>query len=246
MIAESSLVWRCAAVGFCFPMLVVFGCGPGKSTENGIVSSEHRSPLEVSRRSIEASDAAAEMRFSWETSADYAIRLRLHSEKVSFRFEDVPLVEALRSVADKTGIPMVIDNEVRRTNAQHGGVLLRLSNAPIDRALELILDGFNASYIIQDGAVYVAPCELLSRILFSQEYELDNLCENDRARDAVQEFMGDALWTWTSGGCGPTQTRDVVIRFDGDRLILRSSYWGHRLAVEMIEGFTSARADAGN
>jgi type II secretory pathway component GspD/PulD (secretin) len=162
------------------------------------------------------SDAAAE------------IYQKLHG-KTSVNFKKLPLADALKSVSETTGIPIILDlidleNAGIRTDTP---VTLQVSNVPVQTILKLLLGEWEMGYVVEDAVVIVTTVEIGSFKLTTGIFPVSDLVTEDRkswkslARLVEQET--DGLWERIDGSGGTVSMvqapQSLVVRQSPEGLV---------------------------
>jgi hypothetical protein len=87
--------------------------------------------------------------------------------RVHVEFDGVPLDEALRELADLTGVSVVVDRQVGR-KAQ-GDVTATLNDVPIDAAVRLLADMAGLRLVVMDNVLYVTSKDNAKELEAEQE-----------------------------------------------------------------------------
>jgi hypothetical protein len=101
---------------------------------------------------------------------------KLNTMKVSVDFEDRPLDEVVRTLAEISGIDMLVDRTVyEKTSAEELTLTIKLNDIALKSALKLILGQRNLGCMYKDGVLLVVPKEALDANVVLRIYDVRDL-----------------------------------------------------------------------
>lgn len=157
--------------------------------------------------------------------------------KISQRFEDTPLVEAIRTMSDDLGIRIMIAGprleEIGLSTEEP--ITIELENVSLRSFLRLTLQPLGLTYAVQDEVLLVTSTEAAQSNPDLRFYRLDGeLAEDcDELVNVIQQTVQPTAWV-AAGGTASMATLQ-------DRVIVVSA---HQALHEHVQDFLAAAGDA--
>ncbi|MCA9212405.1 MAG: DUF4974 domain-containing protein [Planctomycetales bacterium] len=118
------------------------------------------------------------------------IRSKL-SENVTVSFDDMPLEEVIRDLAERSGIDIRLDSQSLREKRIRGRepVSLHLSDRSVKTVVSVIASELELRWVLRDGVLQVTTPEVAERVRKTAVYDVRDLCRNRSESDGLHDAI---------------------------------------------------------
>ncbi len=138
----------------------------------------------------------ARQTFILDPPQNQRIRARL-CETVSIDFEDTPLIEAVETLAQSTGISIRLDAQSLRDGRirNREPLTLSLEERQLDTVLAALFHNLGLTWKVEDGVLWITTEDSAADYHITAVYDVRDLCRDD----AESQALGDAILSATGG-----------------------------------------------
>lgn len=180
----------------------------------------------------------ARQTFILDPPQNQRIRARLR-ETVSVDFEDTPLIEAVETLAQASGIAIRLDQRSLRDGRIRirEPLTLNLEERQLDTVLAALLHNLGLTWKIDDGVLWITTEDAAADQHKTAIYDVRDLCRDD----AESQALGDAILSATSGEWDDIDGIDGSHSFPiAGSMVVRQTEQVHRELLTLLENYRTA------
>lgn len=183
-------------------------------------------------------------------TAEDARIVRTLDGPTAFDFEDVPLSDVVKELAQQHQINIVIDYGAFRPEESPKAIhtaSLKVREVSLKNALKLLLDSVQMTYMVEESTLKIVPVEAVYRKTVTRIYPVQDLVgESSDFESLIMAIRQSvARGSWDTAGNGVTESSIIMggiskVPASGS-LVIHHNYQVHQEVLDLLRGLREAK-----